>query len=226
MFSSLLLLSLAAVAPLAYATVAINQPVSSTVWTAGQPQSVTWIDSGTSPTLQQFGNASFELCVGTESIQVTVQNMGSADVSQANSQPFTPDANSLPPSYNQYFIKVTSTNLLDNSSTAVAGAHVMAFSARFTINGGKGQFSSAAQAVIGGNSTNTTTGLTSSTTPAANAAGATTHSSTSTSSASRAGNTTTAKNSSNSNGVGHMVVPHVLSATGVAAVVFVFAFFF
>jgi hypothetical protein len=86
MFSSLLLLSLAAVAPLAYATVAvrisvlstilahfspkINQPIASTVWAAGQQQTITWIDSGAAPTLEQFGAATFELSVGTESTQV------------------------------------------------------------------------------------------------------------------------------------------------------------
>lgn len=152
MFSkAVLILSLISAA---FATVYVTQPVASTVDTGGQPAVVTWQDSGTSPSLVQFGNASIAIYAGNALQQTSLQVLNaSVDVSQISSISFTPSP-TIGPNSDHYFIRFQSLSL--NASTGLA------FSAQFTLNNMTGTFSSTVQAQIAGQSTAPLAGATSS----------------------------------------------------------------
>jgi len=218
MFSSLLVLSLAAIAPLAHANVFITNPVASTNIPAGKAFTITWQDDGKAPNLTAFGPATIGLYVGSQSQQTQLQPIGNVDVSKVSSISWTPDA-TVGPDFDSYFIRITSVDLKDATQTQF---NAEAFSAKFTLSGMSGPaFNATIQAEISGAATGSGAA---STAPAAS--GASTHpSGTSASAASTVKPSPAAGSSAASsakNGAGHMVVPRVLGATGVAAIVFAF----
>jgi len=217
MFSSLVVLSLAAIAPLAHATVFMTNPTASTNIPAGKPFSITWQDDGKAPNLTAFGPATVGLYVGSESVQDELQAIGNVDVSQVNTISWTPDA-TAGPNYNSYFIRITSVSLKDPNQTQF---NAEAFSAKFTLSGMTGTFNSTVQAVISGSAASSGAAST----PAATSGSGSTPSVSSIAAASTVkpnSAASSAAGSSKNNGAGHMVVPRVLGATGVAAIVFAF----
>ncbi|KAH9968013.1 hypothetical protein BC827DRAFT_1122891 [Russula dissimulans] len=220
MLSSLLVLTLAAIAPFARADIYITNPIASTTLAAGQSGTITWQDNNNGSSLATIGPCLVGLYVGSQTQQALLQTIGTAvDVSKNNSLAWTPDASVGP--NGQYFIRFQSNGLKDPSNPQYP---YQAFSAKFTLTGMTGTFSPAVESVINGAST--ASGA--SATPAA-ASGSTTHTSTAsglststvkgTGAAAAASSTSTA---AKKNGAGRMVVPHVLGATGVAAVAFAF----
>jgi len=216
MFSSLLVLSLAALAPLAHATVFMTSPTASTNIPAGKAFPINWQDDSKAPNLTAFGPATVGLFVGSQSVQTQLQAIGNVDVSKVSTISWTPDP-SVGPNYDSYFIRITSVDLKDPNQTQF---NAEAFSAKFSLSGMTGTFNSTIQAVISGAAASGAA----STAPAAS--GSTTHpSGTSASAASTVKPNTAASSAagtSKNNGAGHMVVPRVLGATGVAAIVFAF----
>ncbi|KAF8497448.1 hypothetical protein F5888DRAFT_1698042 [Russula emetica] len=219
MFSSLLVLSLAALAPLAHATVFITNPTASTNIPAGQSFTIAWQDDGNSPNLTAFGPATIGLYVGSPTVQTQLQLIANVDVSKVNSQAWTPDP-SVGPNYGSYFIRFTSVSLKDPNQTQF---NAEAFSAKFSLSGMTGTFNSTIQAEISGS---TGPSVAASTAAATSGSGATKGpSGTSIAAASTvkpSAAASSAAGSSANNGAGHMVVPRVLGATGVAAIVFAF----
>ncbi|KAI0279570.1 hypothetical protein BGY98DRAFT_416163 [Russula aff. rugulosa BPL654] len=133
MFSSLLVLSLAALAPLAHATVFITHPTNGVSIPAGQAFTITWMDDGSSPNLTAFGPASIGLYVGTVTQQTQLQLIGNVDVSTVSQLSWTPDP-TVGANFNAYFIRFTSVSLKDPNQTAI-NANEEAFSAKFTLTG-------------------------------------------------------------------------------------------
>ncbi|KAF8558614.1 hypothetical protein OG21DRAFT_1404714 [Imleria badia] len=144
-----------AVVPLALAAsvlanVFLTSPVGTTTFTAGQTATVSWQDSGSAPSLAQFGNATFAIYVGNAIEQTPLQTIATyINVSTVNSVSFTPLA-VIGPNSNEYFIRVTSQTLMNPSSPQYPEE---AFSAKFTLAGMTGTFNSSVQAEINGQST-------------------------------------------------------------------------
>jgi len=216
MFSSLLVLSLAALAPLAHATVFVTHPTNAVSIPAGQPFTITWIDDGKTPNLTAFGPCTVGLYVGSVTQQTQLQSIGNVDVSTVAQLSWTPDA-TVGPNFDSYFIRFTSVSLKDPNQTAIS-APEEAFSAKFSLTGMTGTFNSTIQAEISGSASSgaaSTAAATAKSTPSGTTATAASTVKPNSAASSAAG-------SSKSNGAGHMVAPHVLGATGVAAIVFSF----
>jgi len=229
MLSSLLVLTLASIAPFARAAIYITNPVVTTSLTAGQQGTIAWQDdnNGTATNLAAIGPCLVGLFVGSATQQTLLQTLGtSVDVSKNNSLTWTPDP-TVGSSGPYYFIRFQSNSLKDPSNPANP---YEAFSAKFTLSGMTGHFTdtenaeiSGASAVVGASSTS------GSATPAV-ASGSTVHAaatsgspaSTVKAAGSAAAATSSTSASSKKNGAGHMVVPRVLGTTGIAAVVFAF----
>lgn len=134
----------------ALAKVFITEPVASTTWQAGEPQTVSWNDDGTTPSLESFGPAKISIYVGNAQQQTLLQAITpSLDVSTAGSVEFTPDPK-IGPNGNQYFIRIESIGLKD---PAAPTAPALSFSAKFTMSGMTGTFPPDVQAQIDGAST-------------------------------------------------------------------------
>jgi hypothetical protein len=197
MFSSAIV-SLALAAS-ALANVFLTSPTSGTTFTAGQQATVSWQDSGSAPTLSQFGNATFAIYAGNAIEQTLLQTIATyINVSGIASFEFTPDA-TIGPNSNEYFIRVTSMSYMNPSSPQYPEE---AFSAMFTLAGMSGSFNSSIQAEINGQSTAPIGGTSSAAAPATTGAqtAATTGASASKSSASAAATTSAAAGSTNSAG--------------------------
>jgi len=147
----------------AFATVYITTPVSTTVYSGGQKDAtVVWQDDNAAPSLKQFGNASVSIYVGNLKQQTLLQTLvASVDVSTTSTITFTPDP-TIGPDDNQYFIRIQSLAFKDAS-----GFPGQAFSAKFTLNQMTGTFNASVLSQIAGQSTaplaQTTSGSTSST---------------------------------------------------------------
>jgi hypothetical protein len=140
------------------ATVFITSPVASTTFNGGQQATISWQDSGSAPSLKDFGASKVSVYVGNAQQQTQLQEIvPSVDVSTTSSVQFTPDA-TIGPNGNEYFIRFESLNLKD---TAAPQFPALAFSAKFTMAGMTGQFSAAIQAQIDGQSTAPIAGQTS-----------------------------------------------------------------
>jgi hypothetical protein len=140
------------------ATVFITSPVASTTFNAGQQATISWQDSGSAPSLKDFGASKISVYVGNAQQQTQLQEIvPSVDVSTTSSVQFTPDA-TIGPNGNEDFIRFESLNLKD---TAAPQFPALAFSAKFTMAGMTGQFSAAVQAQIDGQSTAPIAGQTS-----------------------------------------------------------------
>jgi len=134
-----------ALSAVAFGNVFITAPVSTTTWAAGTPQTVSWQDDGTTPTLQSFGPAKISIYVGGAQQQTLLQAITpSLDVSTAGSIQFTPDP-TIGPNSDQYFIRFESLSLKDPTTPT---APALAFSAKFSMTGMTGTFSPAIQAQI------------------------------------------------------------------------------
>ncbi|KAI0299344.1 hypothetical protein B0F90DRAFT_1727968 [Multifurca ochricompacta] len=221
MFSSLLILALAAVSSSVQANIFTTAPVATTSWPAGQKTTVAWKDDGNSPSLASFGPSLIGLYAGNVQQQTLLQVISTGvDVSQVNSVDFTPDA-TVGPNFNSYFIRFTSNSLKDASQPQF---NAEAFSAKFTLTGMTGTFNATVQAQINGSSVPATGA---SSTPAASSASASTASVSKTSSnqASSVKSSSTASSSATkapSNGVGRIVAPSIFGATGIAAIAIAF----
>jgi len=219
MLSSLLLLSLAAVAPLAQATVFVTEPVATSSIPASQAFTITWQDDGTAPSLATFGLSSIGLYVGSQQQQTLLQSIATnVDVSKVSSQAWTPDA-SVGPNSGAYFIRFQSNNA---SNPTQAQYPAQAFSAKFTLTGMTGTFNASVQAQISGAASSAGA----SSTPAASGASAS-HASTAGTPASSAKGSTTASaavaaKSSTTSGAGPITVPRILTVTGIVAITFAF----
>lgn len=134
----------------AFAVPYITQPVASTTFHGGQNATVSWQDSGSNPTLAQYGPCSISIYVGNAQQQTQLQTLNaSVDVSKVNSITITPDP-TIGPNSNEYFIRMESLALKDPNQPQYPA---MAFSAKFTLDGMTGTFSAAVQSQINGQST-------------------------------------------------------------------------
>jgi len=215
MLSSLFVLSLAALAPLAHANVFVTHPTEGVKIPAGQPFQITWQDDGKAPNLTAFGPATVGLFVGSVNQQTQLQSIGNVDVSQQTSISWTPDA-TVGPNFDSYFIRITSVNLKDANQTQF---NAEAFSAKFTLSGMTGTFNSTIQAQISGAASSGAASTAAATSASTRPSGASASTASTTKPNAAA---SSAAGSSKNNGAGHMVVPRVLGATGVAAIVFAF----
>jgi len=159
-----------ALSAVALGKVFIIEPVATTTWTAGEPQTVSWQDDGTAPSLAQFGPAKISIYVGSAQQQTLLQAITpSLDVSQAGSVEFTPDPK-IGPNSNAYFIRFESISLKD---TAAPTTPALSFSAKFTMSGMTGTFSPDIQAQINGTAPAVANGTTTTNAPAVPPAAAT-----------------------------------------------------
>lgn len=199
------LVTLVALVPSALGAIFITQPVATTTWTAGQQVSLTWEDDGTSPSLSQFGVASFGIYAGNSIDQTLLQQIATADVSTTAEIQFVPSAN-IGPDSNAYFIKVISQNLKDSTNSQFPAE---AFSSKFTLTNMSGSFNASVQAEVSGTDTAPIGG---SATPTANVqAGATstlatTSAPTSTSGSAASHSTTASATGGAANGAASMAV--------------------
>jgi hypothetical protein len=139
-----------ALASSVFATVFLTAPVASTTYSGGKPAVVTWQDSGSAPTLKDFGPAKISIYVGNAQQQTSLQTLNaSVDVSLTNTINFTPDA-SIGPNSSEYFIRVESLSLKDSTQPQYPA---LAFSAKFTLDSMTGTFSADIQSQISGQST-------------------------------------------------------------------------
>lgn len=225
MLSSLLVLTLASIAPFARAGLYLTNPVATTSLAAGQQGTIAWQDdnNGTATNLAAIGPCIVGLFVGSSTQQTMVQTLGTAvDVSKNNSLTWTPDA-AAGQTGPYYFIRFQSVGLKDPSNAANP---YQAFSAKFTLTGMTGHFTdtenaqiSGASVAVGASSTPGSATTSGSTVHASATSGST--ASTAKAAGSAAASSTTGSNTKK-NGAGHIVAPRVLGATGVAAVAFAF----
>jgi len=217
MFSSLLVLSLAALTPLANANPFVTKPTAGVSIPAGTPYQITWQDDGKTPNLTAFGASTIGLFVGSVDVQYQVSVIGSVDVGVSSTFQWTIDPQAGP-NFDGYFIRFTSVNLKDANDSRF---NAESFSAKFTLTGMTGNFNTTIQAGINGSTTQS---------GAASTAAATSGSGSRPSGASASAASTVKPNaaassaagSSKNNGAGHVLVPRVLGVTGVAAIVFAF----
>lgn len=154
MRSTLVSLSLfAALTGQALAGVFITSPTATTTANGGQGFNVVWQDDGKSPSLATIGPCDISIYAGNVQQQTQLQQLGTVDVSQTTSLNATINA-ALGPNFNGYFVRVTSASLKDSST----GFPYEAFSAKFTLSGMSGTFTSAVQAQIDGASSLGTVG--------------------------------------------------------------------
>jgi hypothetical protein len=139
-----------ALASSVFATVFVTAPVASTTYSGGKPAVVTWQDSGSAPSLKDFGPAKISIYVGNAQQQTSLQTLNaSVDVSLTNTINFTPDA-SIGPNSSEYFIRIESISLKDPTQPQYPA---LAFSAKFTLDSMTGTFSADIQSQISGQST-------------------------------------------------------------------------
>ncbi|KAF8128565.1 hypothetical protein EV363DRAFT_1339937 [Boletus edulis] len=155
----------------ALANVFITTPVVSTTFNAGQQSTVSWQDSGSAPSLTQFGNASFAIYVGNAIQQTLLQTIATnVNVSATSSFTFTPDG-TIGPNSSEYFIRVTSLSYMSPQTPQFPEE---AFSAMFTLAGMTGTFNSTIQAEINGQSTAPIGGTSTPSSPMSTASGSAT----------------------------------------------------
>lgn len=129
MFAALLALA----AP-ALATIYTTNPVAHTQAYGGQVLRIDWVDDGQAPNLQDIGPCSIDLCIGSETDQRCVQNLGeSVDVSAASSISTTIDPK-VGENGKYYFIRYRSLGLKEGEYP------YQQYSARFYLNSMEGNF--------------------------------------------------------------------------------------
>ncbi|KAH6910713.1 hypothetical protein BKA70DRAFT_1271317 [Coprinopsis sp. MPI-PUGE-AT-0042] len=141
---------LLAVASQAFATVFITNPVSTSSFTGGSDVTVSWIENGDGPTLEEFGPARISIYVGNAQQQTSLQTIeDEVNVATTGSVQFTVDP-SIGPDGREYFIRVESLSLKDETQPQYPA---LAFSAKFGLTGMSGEFTPAIIAQIEGQST-------------------------------------------------------------------------
>ncbi|GAA6042607.1 hypothetical protein JCM8097_003155 [Rhodosporidiobolus ruineniae] len=147
MRSFLSLAALAALAPAALAKVYIYKPVEASHYQPGDSFTVSWRDDGTSPSWTSWGASSIGLYTGSATSQTLLATLGHVDdAATTPAMKITIDGGWGPDSDQQYFIRVQS----DAGTDATTSDPLQAFSARFTLSGMTGTFSSAVQAQLAG----------------------------------------------------------------------------
>jgi hypothetical protein len=137
-----------AAASSALASVSIVQPTATTVFNGGQQATIQWQESGSAPTLAQFGPSKISIYTGNSQQQTSLQLINAnVDVSTTSSLTFNVDP-TIGPNSNQYFIRVESLSLRD---PAQPNFPALAFSAKFTLANMSGTFSADVIAQISGN---------------------------------------------------------------------------
>lgn len=130
MFAAVLL----ALAAPALATIYTTNPVAHTQAYGGQILQIDWVDDGEAPNLPDIGPCSIDLCLGSESDQRCIQNLGeSVDVSAAASITATIDPH-VGENGKYYFIRYRSLGLTDGEYP------YQQYSARFQLNSMEGTF--------------------------------------------------------------------------------------
>jgi hypothetical protein len=149
MFSSSVV-ALAVMASPALAAVFTTAPISTTTWTGGQEQTLTWQDDSNSPSAADFGPAKVGIYAGNRNQQTLLQLItDNVDVSTTKSIVFTPST-SIGPNSKEYFIRFDSIGLKDASSPQYPA---QAFTAKFALTGMTGTFNASVQSQIDGAST-------------------------------------------------------------------------
>ncbi|KAI0342417.1 hypothetical protein BDW22DRAFT_1429257 [Trametopsis cervina] len=134
--------AVAALASSAVAVPAMTAPVASTVWPAGQQQTIQWSDNGSPPTATDFGDCSVGIFVGGTTVEAEVQRIAdNVAIATLTSIAFTPNP-AVGPNLNEYFIRFTSNTCKDAS-----GFPCEAFSAKFALSGMTGTFNSTIQSI-------------------------------------------------------------------------------
>ncbi|KAI0332183.1 hypothetical protein GY45DRAFT_505723 [Cubamyces sp. BRFM 1775] len=220
MFASAVVLLVAAASP-ALGNLFMTSPVASTSWAAGQQQTISWKDDGSSPSLADLGPCTISVYVGSQTQQTLVQAIANnVDVSTTSSVVFTPDANAGENGA-YYFIRVESVNFKDPNNPQYPAE---AFSSKYTMTGMTGTFDAAVKAQIGATGSTGSTGATGSTgttSPAAAGAAAATSNSAATkagTSTSQAASGTSTAKSGSTNGAATVSGSAFACLAGAAAV--------
>jgi hypothetical protein len=117
--------ALLALAAPALATIYTTNPVAATKAKGGEVLEINWQDDGSAPSLETIGVCSVDLCIGSTTKQLCIQNLGEAvDVSKASTISTTIDP-SIGENHDAYFIRYTAENFTEK------GMPYMQFSARF-----------------------------------------------------------------------------------------------
>lgn len=139
MFAALLALAVPALA-----TIYTTSPVAHTQAYGGQVLHIDWVDDGEAPNLPDIGPCSIDLCIGSESDQRCIQNLGeSVDVSAASSIETTIDP-SVGENGKYYFIRYRSHSLMDGDGSFP----YQQYSARFQLNSMEGNFDDQVKALV------------------------------------------------------------------------------
>jgi len=141
------ILTLAALAQSALATIYVTAPVATTTYQGGGTGVITWEDDGTAPSLSTIGTASVGIYAGNSQQQTLLQEIiGSVNVATTASIQFTIDP-TIGPDGSDYFIRFQSLTYTDPTEPAYPYEQ---FSARFTLTDMTGTFNATVQAQING----------------------------------------------------------------------------
>jgi hypothetical protein len=136
-----------ALASSVFASVSIVQPVATSVLNGGQQATIQWQESGTAPSLAQFGPSKVSIYTGNSQQQTSLQLINpSVDVSTTSSVSFNVDP-TIGPNSDQYFVRIESISLKDPNQPNFPA---LAFSAKFTLANMSGTFSADVLAQISG----------------------------------------------------------------------------
>ncbi|BEI81475.1 hypothetical protein CcaverHIS002_0206350 [Cutaneotrichosporon cavernicola] len=156
--------ALLALAAPALATIYTTNPVASTSVKGGEVLEIKWQDDGIAPTLDTIGTCSVDLCIGSPTKQLCIQNLAeSVDVSKASTVSTTIDP-SIGANYDAYFIRYSAENYTDK------GMPYMQFSARFALTDMAGNFTAEQQTYADDKSTTTSGSVSISAKPSSSAA--------------------------------------------------------
>ncbi|KAI0657598.1 hypothetical protein C8Q70DRAFT_1002719 [Cubamyces menziesii] len=193
MFASAVVLLVAAASP-ALGNLFMTSPVASTSWAAGQQQTISWKDDGSSPSLADLGECSISVYVGSQTQQTLIQAIATnVNVATTSSVVFTPDA-STGENGAYYFIRVESASFKDPNNPQYPAE---AFSSKYTMTGMTGTFDATVKAQIGETGSTGSTAATGSTgTSSSAAAGAAGAAATTGSAATKSGTSTAASGTS------------------------------
>jgi len=121
----------------ALANLIVTQPLSTSQCSATLACNVTWKDDGTSPSLEQIGSVSIDVCTGTQFVQTCLQNIATAyDVSNGNSVTFNPNP-PIGPTGQFYFIKFSALTFRDPANPQYLWSQ---YSPKFTLVGMGGAY--------------------------------------------------------------------------------------
>ncbi|BEJ12172.1 hypothetical protein CspHIS471_0206320 [Cutaneotrichosporon sp. HIS471] len=156
--------ALLALAAPALATIYTTNPVASTSVKGGEVLEIKWQDDGIAPVLDTIGICSVDLCIGSPTKQLCIQNLAeSVDVSKASTVSTTIDP-SIGANHDAYFIRYSAENYTDK------GMPYMQFSARFALTDMTGNFTADQQTYADDKSATTSGSVSLSANPSSSAA--------------------------------------------------------